>query len=914
MSLQSGSRLGAYEIAGRLGSGGMGEVYRARDTRLGREVALKILPAEFAADPVRRARFEQEARATAALNHPNILNLHDVGDENGLSYIVTELVVGETLTAVIQRGPVPLKKLLDIATQIADGIASAHAAGITHRDLKPGNIMVTGDGRVKVLDFGLARHAAKAAAAGQSGETETVGRTDPGMVMGTVAYMSPEQARGKPLDHRSDQFSFGLILYEMAAGKRAFDRPESVQVMSAIVTEEAPPIERSLPAPLHWVIDRCLSKDAADRYESTGDLYRELRGLRDHLSEATSTPAIPAGTRGRRRGVVTATAASVLSMFMFAIGAYLASSDVPDQSHYRFTPFAIDPKGQDDPCWSPDGRSIAYAARTDSGLTQVFVRQLDAPTALQVTQTRENATPIGWMPDGLRIVFVSREPQDVVISLRSLNVRPTGIWSVAAVGGEPQSLLPIAQGTAFAFAYSPNGKSLAVFRRGDDKQWGVWTSSPVGSPLEAYSPSPFASSAVYDVPALRFSPQGDSILLLRTGTEGRQEAWLLPYPPKSSSPPRQVLRDLQYFSSPTFAWMPDSHHVVLSMRPMGYDSVQPWRVDLRSGHRELLTSGTSDRVRPSVSRDSHALAFTELARDFNVVSAGLDGTPPRPVIDTERAESMPAWAANRPVLAYVTDRNGPPEVWLRLGESDRRVAGPSDFPPNTAGFMGPIPSPGGDRVAYTRLRSKGPARIWISHVSGGAPTPLTEDQSSEYPGSWSPDGNWFTYVRVNRGMGELMKVKTSGQATPIMLKSSVVAWVPSWSPTGEWIAHGDELISPDAKTMRSLGNHGSLHYMFSSNGKLVYGIRPDGPRNLLFSVKVASGVEKLVGDLGADARPASPSSPGIRFSLAPDGKSFVYGVVVEKSNIWLMQGFDQRLGLLSRLGFDWLPGRRDHPE
>ena len=269
----------------------MGEVYRARDTRLRREVALKVLPADVAGDAARRARFEQEAHAAAALNHPNILGIHDIGTDGAVFYMATELVNGETLAAVIERGPVPIRVLLDIAAQIADGMASAHAAGIVHRDLKPANIMVAADGRVKILDFGLAKQTARTAVQGD--ETILVDQTEPGMIVGTVSYMSPEQARGKPADYRSDQFSFGLVLYEMSTGKKAFARDESVQTMAAIISEEPPPIEVQLPAPLRWVIDRCLAKDAASRYESSRDLARELRNIRDHLSEVSTEVAKP---------------------------------------------------------------------------------------------------------------------------------------------------------------------------------------------------------------------------------------------------------------------------------------------------------------------------------------------------------------------------------------------------------------------------------------------------------------------------------------------------------------------------------------------------------------------------------------------------------------------------------------------
>ena len=291
------SRLGPYEIVRSLGAGGMGEVYRARDTRLGREVALKILPESVANDAARRARFDLEARAASALNHPNIVTVHDIGEEGGVSYIVTELVEGESLRALIERGPVAARKLIDIAAQIADGLAAAHAAGITHRDLKPENIMLTRDGRVKILDFGLAKVAAPAP--DESTVTQGLG-TDPGTVMGTVAYMSPEQARGAAVDSRSDQFSLGLILHEMATGKQTFRRESLPETMTAIIKDDAPALDASVPAPLRWVVERLLEKDPEERYASTKDLARDLRGMRERGSEASGVaPVVVAGSDGR---------------------------------------------------------------------------------------------------------------------------------------------------------------------------------------------------------------------------------------------------------------------------------------------------------------------------------------------------------------------------------------------------------------------------------------------------------------------------------------------------------------------------------------------------------------------------------------------------------------------------------------
>jgi serine/threonine protein kinase len=270
MPLTPGSRLGRYEIIAALGAGGMGEVYRARDERLQREVAIKVLRQEASTDPDLQRRFALEARSASALNHPNILTVHDVGMEGGIPYIVSELVGGEPLGALIARGKMPVRKALDLAVQVADGLAAAHRAGIVHRDLKPANVMVTKTG-AKILDFGLAKAVPKDVAA--AGEQQT--GTTPGIIVGTATYMSPEQVRGEALDPRTDQFSFGLVLYEMLTGKAPFARSSAMSTMAAIVEEQAPPIGElnpTVPAPLRWCVERCLAKDRDDRYASTADL------------------------------------------------------------------------------------------------------------------------------------------------------------------------------------------------------------------------------------------------------------------------------------------------------------------------------------------------------------------------------------------------------------------------------------------------------------------------------------------------------------------------------------------------------------------------------------------------------------------------------------------------------------------
>ena len=876
----------------------MGEVYRARDSRLGRDVAIKILPADVSADPSRRSRFEQEARAVAALNHPNILGLYDIGNEDGVSYIVTEFVAGETLAALLERGPLPARKMIDIAVQIADGMAAAHAARITHRDLKPLNIMIGTDGRVRILDFGLAKQAVVSA---DPDETQIAG-TQPGMILGTVNYMSPEQARGAPTDYRSDQFSFGLILYEMAAGKRAFDRPESVQTMSAIIGEEAPPIEQNIPAPLRWVIDRCLAKDPGDRYESSRDLFQNLRSLRDHASDssvarpaiAVAASAAPRVTK-RRLPWPLAAAFAAGAVAILVIHVLRSGPPMPDQSAYRFTPFSFAQGGQYAPIWSPDGKAVAYAARGADGPYETYIRYLDSATPVQITHAEEDAAPLAWAPDGKRLLL-------------TMDRQPDAIFSVATVGGEPEIVVPKIPSTRVT-SISPDNQAVAFFYPGDDGRYDVWISSPLTAAPKRYVPDPFASKDIYNDPKLKFSPDGKQMLLTVNGGRQREEAWILPYPPNPSKPPHMVVANLKSIGgTPVFCWMPDSRHVVFALEREGDNSEQLWLADTVSGEYHALTSGTTFRHSPAVSPDGQRMIFREATGSYDIVSVDLASARVHPLIATERDEAMPSWAARKPVLAYVTDRNGPQEIWLHGADnSDRPLVTARDFPGVTVQwFMGPAVSPEGDRVVYGKSDAGASSRLWISAVTGGPPVQLTDDHASaEYPGSWSLDGNWFAYVQNQDGKLNLVKVKATGQATSTMVKANADydnECVPVWSPAGDWILLGETLYSPDGKTVRSLGDHHSEGYVFSPDGKLVYGLRPSGDGDTLFTVDVASGAEKAIGNVGKEDHPRSNLNPAMRFSLAPDGRTIAYGAGRFKDNLWMFEGFAAKSGWLARLG------------
>lgn len=293
MPITSGTKLGSYEIQSPLGAGGMGEVYRSRDLQLGREVAIKVIPSSLARDPDRVRRFEQEARAAAALNHPNILAVYQMGTYEDAPYLVSELLEGGTLREQLLRAPLPLRKAVEYGKQTAHGLAAAHEKGIVHRDLKPENLFVTRDGRVKILDFGLAKLTQTRAHAAEAG-APTVTSTDPGVVMGTVGYMSPEQVRGDATDYRTDLFSLGLVIYEMLTGKRAFHKPTSAETMSAILNEDPPAISQiapAMPPALQRVVERCLEKNPAQRFQSASDLAFALEALSDSGSAPSAALA-----------------------------------------------------------------------------------------------------------------------------------------------------------------------------------------------------------------------------------------------------------------------------------------------------------------------------------------------------------------------------------------------------------------------------------------------------------------------------------------------------------------------------------------------------------------------------------------------------------------------------------------------
>ena len=441
MTIQPGSRLGPYEILAPLGAGGMGEVYRARDTRLSRDVAIKVLPASFSADAERLRRFEKEAQAASSLNHPAIVTIYEIGQESSLAYLAMELVDGTTLRELLAAGPLPVRRLLAVAAQVADGLAKAHGAGIVHRDLKPENIMVSKDGFAKILDFGLAKLAAPETEAGQETRAPTVSAgTEPGVVMGTIGYMSPEQARGGTLDFRSDQFSLGSVLYEMATGRRAFRGESKPEVLAAIIREEPQSVSSvtpGVPSPLRWIIERCLAKDPRERYASTEDLARDLRGAEAHISEISADAALP-GTSGpsrvltRRKRAIEIAAGLVVGVALGALGWRLTAGRSPRPSEApSFRRVTFQRGNILNARFAPDGQTILYAASWEGRPTEIFSTRVDG------TESR----PLGLAKADLAAVSGSGE---LLILLKSSDLQtPGGVSTLARVslsGGAPREI------------------------------------------------------------------------------------------------------------------------------------------------------------------------------------------------------------------------------------------------------------------------------------------------------------------------------------------------------------------------------------------------------------------------------------------------------------------------------------------
>jgi serine/threonine protein kinase/Tol biopolymer transport system component len=868
----TGHTISHYRVYEKLGRGGMGEVYRARDMKLRRDVALKVLPEEFAQDADRMARFEREAQVLASLNHPNIAQICGV-EERAL---VMEWVPGESL-----KGPLPLETAVNYAKQIADALEAAHAKNIIHRDLKPANIMITPAGVVKVLDFGLAAMARSSDPSNPANSpTLTSSPTRAGMILGTPGYMSPEQVRGQVVDHRSDIFSLGIILYELLSGKRAFEGESPADMMTAILREDPPELTDSVPVGLRQIVHRCLDKKPEERFQSARDLAFALRSL----SSSTGAAKIVAGPVSRHRWLLGAVIAIPTALAVVFAVLWFTRPQALDLASYHYTPFATDAETELNPSWSPDGKSIAYLKRIGRPY-QLMLRALDAPVPVQLTKMPDGVDFLTgraiWSPEGNRIFFIGR--------------RPNRLWSVAIAGGEPQEVFP---GTPVnAATLSGDGKTFALWQqiRQEKKiRSSLWISSPAGAPPRKYEPA-FGIDVAYQNNSIRFSPNGTNIGL-SFERNGGSEFWLFPWP-EGHSAPRRLFSSRHLPEAPRFDWMPDSKHLLMA------EQGSLWASDIESEILQRVTaSPTGYDDHPAVSPDGHRMAFSTVHEDYDIVSVPLDGSALRPILATALNEFSPSWSLSGR-MAFITDRSGQDEVWLRdaQGDLERPIATQSDFPDDPTELISNVAiSPNGGRVAYVRLAGKSGGALWISPASGGRPASVPIPGHIPDGFSWSPDGNSLAVLGGFDG-AQLAIVRIGSDRGPTFLGIACGA-APAWSPDGRRIACGVPsesailLISPDGKESRRLLSPvrisaNSLVMVWSRDSSTIYIASSLSDPARLDAIDVRTGAARKIADFGPDITFVVSRDFCVSGSLAPDGKSFATSVLKSPSDIWILDGF-----------------------
>jgi eukaryotic-like serine/threonine-protein kinase len=864
MTQSAGSRLGPFEILAPLGAGGMGEVYRARDARLGRDVAVKVLPGELSSDADRRKRFEQEARSASALNHPNIITIHDIGSSDGAFFIAMELVDGKTLREVLGAGPLPTRRLLDLSVQAADGLAKAHSAGIVHRDLKPENLMVSKDGVVKILDFGLAKPVL-AEAKGGSALVTMAEETRPGTVLGTVGYMSPEQASGRTLDFRSDQFSFGSILYEMATGRRAFERNTAAETLTAIIREEPVPpaqVNPAVPPPLRWILERCLAKDPEERYASTRDLARDLRSLRDHLSEASVS-----GVSGEVAVVRPAPKKSPLvraGLIVLMAAVAVAAGMLIERRVARFTP----PSYQQitfgsgtirSARFAPDGQTLVYSASWDGNPLKLFLKHPSSPDSLPLQLPTANL--LGISPSG-----------EMAIALDCRSTHPgvcSGTLAKAALtGGSPRD---VAEGIQDA-DWAADGASMVVVRDVGGK---ARIEYPMGKVL--YETTGHVSYA-------RLSPKGDRIAFLDH-----------PFPLDDAGTVAVI--DLsgkkttltgKWASEHGLAWAPSGNEVWFTATEAG-------------ANRSLYAVTPSGKLRV-VTRVPGGLKLHDIARSGKVMltrespRVGIRG-----MLQGEARERDMSWldysfasdlsddakvllfdeegeAGGANYTVYLRKSDNSPVV--RLGEGNALALSPdgkwalSIIPaPNSPFLM--LPTGTGDRKEV-RIEGVGP----------------------EQAADWLPDGKTILFAgsEPNHGL-RLWQQSVDGGKPRAVTPEGITAALPGFAvtPDGKVVAAiGPErkamLFPLDGSSARPLPGlePGEFPLRFAPDGRSLYVWKRGEVPVRVFRVDVETGKRELWKEL----LPADPAGVE-RISnvlITPDGKGYAYCYARLLSDLFVVEG------------------------
>ncbi|HEY6066640.1 MAG TPA: protein kinase [Thermoanaerobaculia bacterium] len=857
MTLPAGSRLGPYEIVTPIGSGGMGEVYRARDPRLGRDVAVKVIPASFAADPDRLRRFEQEARAAGVLNHPNVTAVYDIGTVGGSPYVVSELLEGETLRGRLAGGALAPRRAVDYAIQIAHGLAAAHEKGIVHRDLKPENLFVTKDGRLKILDFGLAKLTQIDAAGPQTNlPTTPDAGTEPGVVLGTLGYMSPEQVRGKPADARSDIFSFGAILYEMLSGKRAFHRDTAADTMSAILREEPEDLSstnRQIPAALDRIIRHCLEKDPEARFHSAHDLAFQLQ-----FPATGETSGIAAAPSPKRR---TRPALLAMGAIILVLAAALAAlvlrrpANVPAARPVRFsvppppgTTYAPGPVSRGLSV-SPDGTRLVVEA-VSNGRRRLFLRPLDSEKFTELEGTL-GASAHFWSPDSRFIAFfadgkVKKVPaaggpaeelcpasidwvgtwgRDGTILLSQIPPGEPGIFRVSDRGGEPVRVLavdpsnPVAllwpqflpDGRHFLFqGLSPNMKSREL-RVGSLDSREVRAIGKLASRFEYAEPG----YLIYVRDTALFAQPFDAKKAVLSGE------------------PTLVAENVHHFFGPGHAAFSVSQTGVIVYQAAEAPVRLVW-LDRRG--RELGVLGQPAvvdfvRISPSGNRIAVDVQDSQFGTSDLWVFEAASGASTR-LTSGQIDENAPVWTPDGSGLFFRTDAHGPPDIAQMVVGS-----------PGSERSLLILPgvqqsedvSPDGRTLVFLQDAAS-TADIWLASLEGDhQPKPWLRSPFNERNPRFSPDGRWIAYDSDESGTREVYVALTDGAGEKKRISPSG-GRAPRWSRDGKelfYAAPDDSIVAVPVTSGASLQAGPGASLFRLETGIRNFDVSPDGSRFLV---------------------------------------------------------------------------------
>ena len=891
MPLVLGTKLGPYEVVGPLGVGGMGEVYRARDARLGREVAIKILPAELSKDVLRKQRFEREARTISSLNHPHICVLHDVGHQDGIDYLVMECVEGETLAKRLEKGPLPLEQVLKYGAQIADALDKAHRAGIVHRDLKPGNIMLTASG-AKLLDFGLAKPAVTlATAATLTVTTPSSPVTEQGTIVGTFQYMSPEQVEGKELDGRSDIFSLGAVLFEMVTGHRAFEGKSQLSVASAILEKEPAPISTikpMTPPGLDHIVKKCLAKEPSERWQSASDLASELKWVGEGSSQA-GMPAPVVGRGQKRERLAWALAAVSVAGLLAGLVAYLRVANFP--AHLMVADVAP-PKGAKfnflatgAPALAPDGHAVVFGARDVSGKTLLWVRPLDSSSAYPLIGTEDSGTPF-WSPDSRKIGFVTHYQLKnieasgghpaIVSETASLGGGGTwsregtllvasfgGIYRVPAAGGAMSPVIRVDRASwvsVFAPRFLPDGKHF------------LYQAASPGSPRDTYFASLDGKENRLVVRDSGRAAYCSGFLLYSRG----ETLMAQPFDPDKGQLTGTGLPIAELVGRGAFYSQFDvSENGVLVYEPAasGAQTVAQLAWLDRSGKRLAFIGEPGNHYDVRLAPDTRRLAsgvgdpISELWEEDLV-----RGVRMRLTFDPETDKGIPVWSPDGSHILYSTLRDGKAgvgiyekaangaggdELLLASDRSDREVWA-TDW------------SRDGRFVLYSRgdLANNSEADIWVLPMVGARrPSLFLHAAAAAYDGQFSPDGRWVAYTSRESGRQEVYVAPFDAVK---FLKGTNTGDSP---PAGKWLISSDGGAAP-----RWRGDGKELYYIGPGNTMMAVGVQGKGTG---FEVGLSQALFV-----------APVSLTAATFDVTPDGKRFVMTVIPEEENLPLTVMFN----------------------